>query len=131
MAYLAMKCDAVLGADVRRRTTIRDTGRRDRLLTEVVARGVEDLVVFSHGWNSDRSGATRLYSHFFAPFPELAPAAKLRYRGGSYGRRMTALGRADLPNCPPGPWPPSCRRARCSTRTPGTPSWRPFPAGPR
>ncbi|MFE3852219.1 serine-threonine protein kinase [Streptomyces griseorubiginosus] len=58
-----------------------DTGRRDRLLTEVVARGVEDLVVFSHGWNSDRSGATRLYSHFFAPFPELAPAAKLGYVG--------------------------------------------------
>ena len=58
-----------------------DTGRRDRLLAEVVTRGVKDLVVFSHGWNSDRSGATRLYSHFFAPFPELAPAAKLGYVG--------------------------------------------------
>lgn len=58
-----------------------DSGRRDRLLTEVVARGVKDLVVFSHGWNSDRSGATRLYSHFFAPFPQLAPAAKLGYVG--------------------------------------------------
>ncbi|MEU0413688.1 serine-threonine protein kinase [Streptomyces griseorubiginosus] len=58
-----------------------DPGRRDRLLAEVVARGVRDLVVFSHGWNSDRSGATRLYSHFFAPFPELAPAAKLGYVG--------------------------------------------------
>ena len=49
-----------------------DTGRRDRLLAEVVDRGVKDLVVFSHGWNSDRSGATRLYSRFFAPFPQLA-----------------------------------------------------------
>lgn len=58
-----------------------DPGRRDRLLAEVVARGVKDLVVFSHGWNSDRSGATRLYSRFFAPFPELAPAAKLGYVG--------------------------------------------------
>ncbi|MET8076138.1 serine-threonine protein kinase [Streptomyces sp. NPDC005303] len=58
-----------------------DTGRRDRLLAEVVDRGVEDLVVFSHGWNSDRSGATRLYSHFFAPFPELAPTARLGYVG--------------------------------------------------
>lgn len=58
-----------------------DTGRRDRLLAEVVNRGVKDLVVFSHGWNSDRSGATRLYSHFFEPFPALAPAAKLGYVG--------------------------------------------------
>ncbi|MEU1477502.1 serine-threonine protein kinase [Streptomyces sp. NPDC005760] len=58
-----------------------DSGRRDRLLAEVVDRGVGDLVVFAHGWNSDRSGATRLYSHFFAPFPELAPAARLGYVG--------------------------------------------------
>jgi pimeloyl-ACP methyl ester carboxylesterase len=58
-----------------------DAGRRDRLLAEVTARGVRDLVVFAHGWNSDRSGATRLYSHFFAPFPELAPAARLGYVG--------------------------------------------------
>ncbi|WP_430378995.1 serine-threonine protein kinase [Streptomyces sp. B1-3] len=58
-----------------------DAGRRDRLLAEVTARGVRDLIVFAHGWNSDRSGATRLYSHFFAPFPELAPAARLGYVG--------------------------------------------------
>jgi hypothetical protein len=58
-----------------------DTGRRDRLLAEVVDRGVRDLVVFSHGWNSDRSGATRLYSRFFAPFPQLAPTARLGYVG--------------------------------------------------
>ncbi|MFJ9149678.1 serine-threonine protein kinase [Streptomyces sp. NPDC102270] len=58
-----------------------DTGRRDRLLAEVTGRGVRDLVVLSHGWNSDRSGATRLYSRFFEPFPELAPAARLGYVG--------------------------------------------------
>jgi hypothetical protein len=58
-----------------------DTGRRDRLLAEVVDRGVRDLVVFSHGWNSDRSAATRLYSHFFEPFPDLAPMARLGYVG--------------------------------------------------
>ncbi|MFF4058052.1 serine-threonine protein kinase [Streptomyces sp. NPDC001668] len=58
-----------------------DGGRRDRLLAEAVDRGVRELVVFAHGWNSDRSGATRLYSHFFAPFPELAPAARLGYVG--------------------------------------------------
>jgi hypothetical protein len=58
-----------------------DRGKRDRLLAQVEERGVRDLVVFSHGWNSDRSGATRLYSGFFAPFPELAPRARLGYVG--------------------------------------------------
>ncbi|MFB7335631.1 serine-threonine protein kinase [Streptomyces adustus] len=54
---------------------------RDRLLAEVPRRGVRDLVVFAHGWNNDRSGATRLYSSFFAPFPQLAPAARIGYVG--------------------------------------------------
>ncbi|WP_371581372.1 serine-threonine protein kinase [Streptomyces sp. NBC_01314] len=58
-----------------------DTGQRDRLLGGVRRRGVVDLVVFAHGWNSDRSGATRLYSRFLAPFPALAPHAKLGYVG--------------------------------------------------
>ncbi|MFE3035657.1 serine-threonine protein kinase [Streptomyces canus] len=58
-----------------------DPGRRDRLLAEVVDRGVRDLVVLSHGWNSDRSAATRLCSQFFQPFPELAPTARLGYVG--------------------------------------------------
>lgn len=58
-----------------------DTGQRDRLLDGVRRRGVVDLVVFAHGWNSDRSGATRLYSRFLAPFPALAPHAKLGYVG--------------------------------------------------
>ncbi|MFI6935092.1 serine-threonine protein kinase [Streptomyces sp. NPDC050287] len=54
---------------------------RDRLLAGVEERGVRDLVVFAHGWNNDRSGATRLYSDFFAPVPGLAPAARLGYAG--------------------------------------------------
>ncbi|WP_149823290.1 serine-threonine protein kinase [Streptomyces tailanensis] len=58
-----------------------DTGQRDRLFEGVGRRGVGDLVVFAHGWNSDRSGATRLYSRFFAPFPELVPKAGLGYVG--------------------------------------------------
>jgi hypothetical protein len=58
-----------------------DRGRRDRLLTEVTERGIHDLVVFAHGWNNDRSGATRLYDRFFAPVPELAPDARIGYVG--------------------------------------------------
>jgi hypothetical protein len=58
-----------------------DGRERDRLLAQVTARGVRDLVVFSHGWNSDRSGATRLYDRFFAPFPGLAPQARIGYAG--------------------------------------------------
>ncbi|MFF5446612.1 serine-threonine protein kinase [Streptomyces sp. NPDC012888] len=41
-----------------------------------------DLLVFSHGWNSQRSTATRLYGRFFAPFPRLAgPSVRLGYVG--------------------------------------------------
>ncbi|NML54504.1 serine-threonine protein kinase [Streptomyces sp. R302] len=44
--------------------------------------GVTDLVVFAHGWNNSPSGATRLYSDFFAPFPELvAPGVEAGYAG--------------------------------------------------
>ncbi|MFF5961691.1 serine-threonine protein kinase [Streptomyces luteogriseus] len=54
---------------------------RDRLLAGVRERGVRDLIVFAHGWNTDRSGATRLYDRFFAPVPRLAPAARVGYVG--------------------------------------------------
>ncbi|WP_244291179.1 serine-threonine protein kinase [Streptomyces subrutilus] len=41
-----------------------------------------DLLVFAHGWNSDRSTATRLYERFFAPFPGLVgPETRLGYVG--------------------------------------------------
>ncbi|MEU1182066.1 serine-threonine protein kinase [Streptomyces sp. NPDC005820] len=59
-----------------------DTAQRDRLLTGVRKSGIHDLILFSHGWNNDRSGATRLYSAFFAPIPALAPpAARIGYAG--------------------------------------------------
>jgi hypothetical protein len=58
-----------------------DPGERDRLTAEAGARKVRDLVFFSHGWNNDRSRATALYRAFFAPFPRLAPDAKLGYVG--------------------------------------------------
>ncbi|WP_424214542.1 serine-threonine protein kinase [Streptomyces sp. BI20] len=41
-----------------------------------------DLVVFAHGWNSDRSSATRLYDRFLAPFPALlGPGVRVGYVG--------------------------------------------------
>ncbi|MCW8100636.1 serine-threonine protein kinase [Streptomyces tauricus] len=58
-----------------------DARQRDRLLREVVDRGVKDLIVFAHGWNNDRPTATRLYSRFFDPLPALAPNARLGYVG--------------------------------------------------
>ncbi|MEV6176691.1 serine-threonine protein kinase [Streptomyces sp. NPDC052015] len=58
-----------------------DGGQRDRLLAGAARRGVRDLIVFAHGWNNDRSAATRLYSRFFAPIPGLAPAARIGYVG--------------------------------------------------
>ncbi|MFJ9246374.1 serine-threonine protein kinase [Streptomyces sp. NPDC101776] len=58
-----------------------DQRERDRLLSEVRQRGVGDLIVFSHGWNSQRAGATLLYSRFFAPVPRLAPKARIGYVG--------------------------------------------------
>ncbi|WP_330350268.1 serine-threonine protein kinase [Streptomyces sp. NBC_00582] len=59
-----------------------DPRERDRLLAGVRKSGIHDLILFSHGWNNDRSGATRLYTHFFAPIPALAPpAARIGYAG--------------------------------------------------
>ncbi|MGW4053393.1 serine-threonine protein kinase [Streptomyces sp. NPDC004779] len=51
-------------------------------LVALARRGVTDLVVFAHGWNNSPSGATRLYSDFFEPFPELlAPGVEAGYAG--------------------------------------------------
>ncbi|MFE1287921.1 serine-threonine protein kinase [Streptomyces sp. NPDC058751] len=58
-----------------------DGRERDRWIREVTRRKVRDLIVFAHGWNSDRSTATRLFSQFLAPVPGLAPAARLGYAG--------------------------------------------------
>jgi hypothetical protein len=54
---------------------------RDHLVAQVTGHGVRDLIVFAHGWNNDRSGATALYRRFFAPLPGLAPRARLGYVG--------------------------------------------------
>ncbi|MCX4694208.1 serine-threonine protein kinase [Streptomyces sp. NBC_01408] len=41
-----------------------------------------DLLVFAHGWNSDRGTSTRLYDRFFAPFPGLVGSGvRLGYVG--------------------------------------------------
>ncbi|MFC9297349.1 serine-threonine protein kinase [Streptomyces sp. NPDC057011] len=58
-------------------------GDVDRATQEAVGRiDATDLLVFAHGWNSDRSTATRLYDRFFAPFPGLVgPQVRLGYVG--------------------------------------------------
>ncbi|MFI9204562.1 serine-threonine protein kinase [Streptomyces sp. NPDC053048] len=62
-----------------------DPGERDALVRGVAERDVTDLVVFAHGWNNDRSMATRLYDRFFAPFPgvlaDAGAPARLGYAG--------------------------------------------------
>ncbi|MFF3418325.1 serine-threonine protein kinase [Streptomyces sp. NPDC002698] len=58
-----------------------DGRQRDRWLEEIPRRKVRDLIVFAHGWNNDRSAATRLFSRFLEPVPGLAPAARLGYVG--------------------------------------------------
>ncbi|MFH8408330.1 serine-threonine protein kinase [Streptomyces sp. NPDC018019] len=59
-----------------------DPARRDRLAAGAAQQRVTDLLVFAHGWNNDRSIATRLYARFFAPFPALVGAGvRLGYAG--------------------------------------------------
>ncbi|MFD7664556.1 serine-threonine protein kinase [Streptomyces sp. NPDC059788] len=59
-----------------------DAAQRDRLVAGAAQQGVTDLLVFAHGWNNDRSMATRLYGRFFAPFPAMAGAGvRLGYTG--------------------------------------------------
>src|SRR5918993_1360309 len=42
-----------------------------KLLGELPGRGLTDLLVFSHGWNSDRRQARRLYELYFGQVPGL------------------------------------------------------------
>ncbi|GAA3774072.1 serine-threonine protein kinase [Streptomyces chiangmaiensis] len=76
-----------------------DGPERDRLLTDVSRRGVRDLLVFAHGWNNERSGATRLYGRFFAPVTSLAPKARLGYVGVIWPSMMFAD--EPIPDFPP------------------------------
>ncbi|MFE9483809.1 serine-threonine protein kinase [Streptomyces spororaveus] len=63
--------------------TFDSEGDVDRVTQGAVSRmEATDLLVFAHGWNSDRSTATRLYDRFFAPFPELVGSGvRLGYVG--------------------------------------------------
>ncbi|WP_404960932.1 serine-threonine protein kinase [Streptomyces sp. 147326] len=63
--------------------TFDSEGDVDRVTQGAVARmEATDVLVFAHGWNSDRSTATRLYDRFFAPFPGLVGSGvRLGYVG--------------------------------------------------
>jgi hypothetical protein len=52
-----------------------DGGQRDAFLAEVGARGLTDVIMFSHGWNNDRDTANRLYQAFFGLLGPQLPAA--------------------------------------------------------
>jgi hypothetical protein len=75
-----------------------DQGELDRLLAEVPARGVTDLLMFSHGWNSDRRQARRLYQLWFGQVPGLLGRAGASATGvGSVGVVWPAKRWADEP----------------------------------
>ncbi|MEV7727814.1 serine-threonine protein kinase [Streptomyces sp. NPDC087917] len=63
--------------------TFDSQGDVDPATREAVARiEATDLLVFAHGWNSDRTTATRLFDRFFAPFPDLVgTGVRLGYVG--------------------------------------------------
>jgi len=79
-----------------------DAAERDRLVAQVADRHITDLVVFSHGWNSDMSGAEALYDSFFAPFPGLLSAAGPDVRFGYAGVIWPSMRFSDepIPNFP-------------------------------
>ncbi|MGW0166422.1 serine-threonine protein kinase [Streptomyces sp. NPDC003343] len=76
-----------------------DEPEQNRLLADVSQGKVRDLLVFAHGWNNERSGATRLYGRFFAPVPSLAPKARLGYVGVIWPSMMFAD--EPVPDFPP------------------------------
>jgi hypothetical protein len=57
-----------------------DPGEAAALLAELPGKDLTDLFVFSHGWNSDRGQARRLYRLYFEQLPGLLE------RGGSQAR---------------------------------------------
>jgi hypothetical protein len=67
-----------------------DVGAISRSIAEVKQEGITDLFIFSHGWNNDRSAATKLYQDFFGEmsklledqrFPRKKPAARIGVAG--------------------------------------------------
>ncbi|MEU9302759.1 serine-threonine protein kinase [Streptomyces sp. NPDC048269] len=83
MADIAVRSAAGIGVGPYAELTFDSEGDVDRASQGAVSRmEATDLLLFAHGWNSDRSTATRLYDRFFAPFPGLVgPGVRLGYVG--------------------------------------------------
>ena len=60
-------------------------GEVDTLLAELPGRNLTDLFVFSHGWNSDRRQAHRLYQLYFQQVPGLLARSGSQARVGTLG----------------------------------------------
>jgi hypothetical protein len=60
-------------------------GEVDALLAELPGRNLTDLFVFSHGWNSDRRQARRLYQLYFQQVPGLLARSGSQARVGTLG----------------------------------------------
>jgi hypothetical protein len=60
-------------------------GEIDTLLAELSGRNLTDLFVFSHGWNSDRRQARRLYQLYFQQVPGLLARSGGQARVGTLG----------------------------------------------
>ncbi|MFE9635630.1 serine-threonine protein kinase [Streptomyces sp. NPDC006463] len=83
MADIAVRGAAGIGVGPYAELAFDSEGDVDRAAQGAVSRmEATDLLVFAHGWNSERSTSTRLYDRFFAPFPELVgPGVRLGYVG--------------------------------------------------
>ncbi|HEV2922231.1 MAG TPA: serine-threonine protein kinase [Actinomycetota bacterium] len=62
-----------------------DQGEAAALLAELPGKDLTDLLVFSHGWNSDRRQARRLYQRYFQQVPVLLERAGSPARVGTLG----------------------------------------------
>jgi hypothetical protein len=60
-------------------------GEVDTLLAELPGKNLTDLFVFSHGWNSDRRQAGRLYRLYFQQVPGLLARSGSQARVGTLG----------------------------------------------
>ncbi|MCC3767076.1 serine-threonine protein kinase [Streptomyces sp. UNOC14_S4] len=89
-----------------------DPAESDALTRGVAQQGVTDLVMFAHGWNNDRSSATRLYTAFFAPFPGLLAAGGAEAAGHRVGYAGVIWPSMDFPDEPVPHFPQQGVRAR-------------------
>jgi hypothetical protein len=74
-----------------------DQGEAAALLAELPGRDLTDLLVLSHGWNSDRRQARRLYQLYFQQVPGLLERAGSPARVGTLGVVWPAKRWADEP----------------------------------